>query len=113
MLKLPLKFLFFILFTILLSLIGTILLIIIVTLICVLSPVIVIAASCSFEQKYIRILSIIFLPFLSALVIVFVILMFGLYPLLRKTNHHGIYDGFDLAINHGIKLYLKGLSCVF
>jgi hypothetical protein len=52
------------------------------------------------------VLVIVFLPFIAFVFDLLFVLMILLYPCLRKTAHHGIYDGFDIAISKASSLYL-------
>ena len=111
--KLPFKIVVLVILTIFFSLLFNALLIIILAFFIVLSPIFILILACTeLDQIYIKILVIVFLPLLTALLILLIIMTFALYPCLRKTAHHGIYDGFDFVVNNCIKIYCGMIRCI-
>jgi hypothetical protein len=98
--------------TILLSLITYAIILLGLGLLIVFLPFIIIALSCSSQKPYIVILVILFLPLLCALAIFLLCILILGYPLLRKTNHHGIYDGLDVVVNNSIKKYMSVVMAI-
>jgi hypothetical protein len=76
-------------------------------------PFKMIEVSCSSEKAYVIILVILFLPLLYALAIIFICILILGYPLLRKTDHHGIYDGLDRSVNDACKKYMSVVKAIF
>jgi hypothetical protein len=85
-----------------LSLITYVIILLGLGLLIVFLPFFIIALSCSSQKPCIVILVILFLPLLCPLAIFLVCILILGYPILRKTNHHGIYDGLDVVVNNTI-----------
>jgi quinol-cytochrome oxidoreductase complex cytochrome b subunit len=58
-------------------------------------------------RKFTMVMLILFYPVLSALAMLFLVLMVLLYPFLRNKNHHGAYDPFDNGLSFAALYYLK------
>ena len=58
-------------------------------------------------RKFTMLMLVVFYPVLSALSMLFLVLMVLLYPFLRNKNHHGAYDPFDIGLSFLAFYYLK------
>ena len=58
-------------------------------------------------RKVTMLMLVIFYPVLSALAMLFLVLMVVLYPCLRNKNHHGAYDPFDNGLSFLALQYMR------
>lgn len=99
--------------TIMFSLIVIALGLLLFSLFVIFGPLILIIPANEIKKKYQQVLAIISIiilyPLISGLFAFFLLLIVLLYPCLRSTYHHGIYDPFDSALAN---LTFAHISCM-
>ena len=88
----PLRVLLFLFVSIFFSIIYLMVLLSALVFFIVISPLIILAIGCHSEGGQ-KCLVILFLPLLTALLIMILLVMFFGYPFFRNFYHHGLYDG--------------------
>ena len=86
--------------------------IIIIAFLIAFSPLIMMVIICQIECPG-RLLALLFAPLLIVLMVLMIVVGSLLYPVLRNTYHHGIYDGLDTFVFNAAVCYLRVVNLIF
>ena len=114
--KLIMQSIFSIIFTMVYSLIIMAVFLILFCLTAVFAPLALFALACEVQgcKRYVLIvLMIVFYPLMNALFFIGMTILVVLYPCLRNTYHHGIYDPVDSGLSTTSYLYMSVIEAIW
>lgn len=114
--KLITQMLFSVMLTVLVSFVALAIAAILFVLIAVFGPLGLLMLGSEFEgmgRKLFIVAIIVFYPLLIGLFALFLLIITFLYPFLRRTYHHGVYDPYDQGLSNISLCYVSTLATIW